>query len=127
MISLIHRYIAMINTSSKMGISKTNLFTDQQNEFAQLAKVFGHPARLAIIDHLLKANTCICGDLVQELGLAQATISQHLRELKKMDIIQGNIEGNAVCYCINAEKWHQVREAFISFFDRYPLDQGDCC
>lgn len=127
MISLIHRYIAMINTSSKMGISKTNLFTDQQNEFAQLAKVFGHPARLAIIDHLLKTNTCICGDLVQELGLAQATISQHLRELKKMDIIQGNIEGNAVCYCINAEKWHQVREAFISFFDRYPLDQGDCC
>lgn len=110
-----------------MGISKTNLFTDQQNEFAQLAKVFGHPARLAIIDHLLKTNTCICGDLVQELGLAQATISQHLRELKKMDIIQGNIEGNAVCYCINAEKWHQVREAFISFFDRYPLDQGDCC
>ena len=127
MISLIHRYIAMINTSSKMGISKTNLFTDQQNEFAQLAKVFGHPARLAIIDHLLKANTCICGDLVQELGLAQATISQHLRELKKMDIIQGNIEGNAVCYCINAEKWHQVREVFITFFDRYPLDQGDCC
>jgi len=110
-----------------MGISKTNLFTDQQNEFAQLAKVLGHPARLAIIDHLLRANTCICGDLVDELGLAQATISQHLRELKKMGIIQGNIEGNAVCYCINEKKWLKVKSTFEAFFDRYPVNEDDCC
>jgi len=110
-----------------MGISKTNLFTDQQNEFAQLAKVLGHPARLAIIDHLLRANTCICGDLVDELGLAQATISQHLRELKKMGIIQGNIEGNAVCYCINSEKWQEIKNLFMDFFDRYPVNEDDCC
>lgn len=109
-----------------MGVSKTNLFTDQQNEFAQLAKVFGHPARLAIIDYLLKADSCICGDLVVDLGLAQATISQHLRELKSMNIIRGNIEGNSVCYCINEEKWYEVKSLFMAFFDRYPVNK-DCC
>ena len=110
-----------------MGISKTELFTHQQNELAQLAKVFGHPARLAIIDHLLKTNSCIGGDLVTELGLAQATISQHLRELKNLGIIRGDIEGNSVCYCINEEKWQEVRSMFEAFFDRYPMNEDNCC
>src|SRR5690554_7015652 len=80
-----------------MGVTKTNLFTTEQNELAKVAKALAHPARVAILQHLLKTNTCINGDLVQELGLAQATISQHLRELKEIGIIQGTIEGVSVC------------------------------
>lgn len=113
---------------TRMGITKTALFTTQQNEFAQIAKVFGHPARLAIIEYLLETKTCICGDLVDELGLAQATISQHLRELKKTGIIQGTIEGTSTCYCIAPEKWEEIKNLFITLFDKYPstADQ-DCC
>jgi DNA-binding transcriptional ArsR family regulator len=86
-----------------MGISKTSGFTASQNHLAQLFKALGHPARVAIVEHLLKINSCICGDLVQELPLAQATISQHLKELKAANIIQGSIEGNTLCYCLNPE------------------------
>ncbi|MDN6279513.1 MAG: metalloregulator ArsR/SmtB family transcription factor [Psychroflexus sp.] len=111
-----------------MGITKTALFTAQQNEFAQIAKVLGHPARLAIIEYLLETKTCICGDLVDELGLAQATISQHLRELKKTGIIQGTIEGTSVCYCIEPKKWEETKNLFMTLFNKYPstADQ-DCC
>ena len=80
-----------------MGITKTDLFTEEQNAIAQMAKVLGHPARVAILQFLVKSNTCINGDLVQELGLAQATVSQHLRELKEVGFIQGTIEGVSVC------------------------------
>jgi len=110
-----------------MGITRTDLFSKQQNEFAQIAKVFGHPARLAILEYLLASETCICGDLVDELGLAQATISQHLRELKTAEIIQGNIEGASVCYCINAEKWLEIKSVFNDLFDRFPSTPNDCC
>ena len=75
-----------------MGVTKTDLFSDTQNGLATAAKAFAHPARIAIIQHLLKSNACINGDLVQELGLAQATISQHLRELKDIGIIQGRLD-----------------------------------
>ncbi|HCX76028.1 MAG TPA: transcriptional regulator, partial [Algoriphagus sp.] len=92
-----------------MGITQTHLFTDAQNELANVAKALAHPARIAIIQYLIKTNTCINGDLVQELGLAQATISQHLRELKEIDIIQGTIEGTKVNYCINPEKWNSIK------------------
>lgn len=102
-----------------MGVTKTELFTTEQNTIAQLAKSFAHPARVAIIDYLLKTNACINGDLVQELGLAQATISQHLRELKEVGIIQGTIEGVSVSYCINAEKWEEVKKLFNNLFDQY--------
>ena len=74
-----------------MGVTKTEIFTDAQNEIATFAKAFAHPARVAILIHLFKANTCICGDLVDEIGLAQATISQHLKELKSIGIIKVNI------------------------------------
>ncbi|WP_127845604.1 ArsR/SmtB family transcription factor [Psychroflexus aestuariivivens] len=111
-----------------MGITKSDLFTDKQNEFARIAKVFGHPARLAILEYLLKSETCICGDLVEELGLAQATISQHLRELKTAEIIKGNIEGTSICYCINAKKWIEIKSIFNALFDRYPENvDDDCC
>ena len=79
-----------------MGTSKTMLFSDKQNELASIAKVLGHPARIAIIEHLIKVDSCICGDIVDELGLAQSTISQHLREIRSIGILQGNIEGKSV-------------------------------
>ena len=111
-----------------MGITKTNLFTKEQNELACLAKAFAHPARIAILQHLLEANKCINGDLVNELGLAQATISQHLRELKNAGIIQGNIEGVSMSYCINSEKWQQVQKLFNGMFDKIQNSgPGDCC
>jgi ArsR family transcriptional regulator, arsenate/arsenite/antimonite-responsive transcriptional repressor len=95
-----------------MGLTKTDLFTEQQNEIALLAKAIAHPARVAIIEHLLKVNACICNDIVNELPLAQPTISQHLRELKNAGLIKGNIEGNAICYCINEVTFSKIQGLF---------------
>src|SRR3546814_500551 len=89
-----------------MGLTKSEIFTAEQNRLAGLLKALAHPARIAILQHLIKINTCICGDLVEELGLAQATISQHLKELKNAGLIQGTIEGVSVCYCINRSEEH---------------------
>lgn len=108
-----------------MGVTKSNLFSKEQNELAALAKVLAHPARIAIIQHLISAKACINSDLVQELGLAQATISQHLRELKEQEIIQGSIEGVSICYCINPSKWNHIRALMNSLFDSYP--NINCC
>ena len=110
-----------------MGVTKSDLFTKEQNEIASLAKAFGHPARVAILMHLLKSNTCINSDLVQELGLAQATISQHLRELKDMGIILGNIEGVSVSYCINAKRWDEIKGLFDGLFQQFNCDADSCC
>lgn len=109
-----------------MGITKSNLFTDEQNELAQIAKVFAHPARIAIVQYLIKANACINGDLVEELGLAQATISQHLRELKEIGIIQGTIEGSKINYCINQNTWKAVEKQFQEFFNTFN-SRPSCC
>ena len=84
-----------------MGATKTDLFTENQNAIATIAKAIGHPARVAILEYLMKVNACICGDIVAELPLAQPTISQHLKELKNAGLIKGNIEGTAICYCID--------------------------
>ena len=109
-----------------MGLTKSDLFTKQQNELANMAKDIGHPARIAILQHLVKKNACVCGDLVEELGLAQATTSQHLKELKNAGIIQGNIEGVSVCYCINPKVWKQYKELFNLFFKEI-LITDNCC
>jgi predicted transcriptional regulator len=110
-----------------MGVTKTNLFSASQNELALVAKAFAHPARIAIIQHLLKTNACINGDLVQELGLAQATISQHLRELKDIGVIKGNIEGVKVNYCINTIKWQEIQSKFNSLFEQYHCTSSEGC
>lgn len=102
-----------------MGITKTEIFTAKQNKLATVLKALAHPARIAIIQHLVKAEHCICGDLVEELGLAQATISQHLKELKKIGIIKGCVEGTSVSYCIDEKVWQQVKKEFESFFVTY--------
>ena len=85
-----------------------------------------HPARIAIIQHLVKADACICGDLVEELGLAQATISQHLKELKNIGIIKGCVEGTSVSYCIDEKVWKQVKKEFEAFFIAYSVND-ECC
>ena len=112
-----------------MGLTRTEIFTHQQNQLATRAKALAHPARIAILQYLLKVQNCICGDIVNEIGLAQATISQHLKELKNVGLIQGSIEGTSVCYCINAENWAGLAIMFAEFFDT-PLsvcDQDKCC
>lgn len=110
-----------------MGLTKTEIFTDEQNTISQIAKAIGHPARVAILQHLFKISSCICGDLVDEIGLAQPTISQHLKELKNIGIIKGNIEGTSVCYCINEEKWADIEKIFMSFLNQKPKDTITCC
>lgn len=109
-----------------MGLTKSEIFTEEQNNIAALAKVLGHPARIAILQHIIKSNSCICGDLVQEIGLAQPTISQHLKELKNSGIIKGNIEGTSVCYCIDQENWSHISATFASFF-AFSSSESNCC
>ncbi|WP_298764694.1 metalloregulator ArsR/SmtB family transcription factor [uncultured Polaribacter sp.] len=109
-----------------MGLTKTEKFTALQNEIAQFAKVFGHPARVAILEHLFKINSCVCGDLVNEIGLAQPTISQHLKELTHLDLIQGEITGNSLCYCINAQKWSKMKTVMQQFLNQ-DLTAINCC
>lgn len=110
-----------------MGLTKTEIFTQEQNQIASVAKVLGHPARIAIIQSIISKNTCICGDLVDEIGLAQATISQHLRELKKAGIIKGTISGTSVCYCINEEVWNSNRTLITQFLNIYNTTNSSCC
>jgi len=109
-----------------MGLTKTEMFTDRQNELALFAKAFGHPARVAILEHLFRIDACICGDLVLEIGLSQPTISQHLKELKGLGLIKGTIEGTRVCYCIDRGNWQKMKEVMSAFLDQ-DLLQSDCC
>jgi len=110
-----------------MGLTKTEIFTEDQNRIASIAKVLGHPARIAILQHIMKVSGCICGDLVGEIGLAQPTISQHLKELKNIGIIKGNIEGTSVCYCIDERKFEEIREMFSVFLAHSKCNDSSCC
>jgi ArsR family transcriptional regulator, arsenate/arsenite/antimonite-responsive transcriptional repressor len=108
-----------------MGITKNSLFTSRQNETATILKALGHPARIAIIEHLLKVNACICGDIVSHVPLAQPTISQHLKELKSAGIIKGTVEGNAICYCINEKVVARLNHYFSMMSEK--LESNNCC
>lgn len=109
-----------------MGITKTEIFNERQNKLAVQLKAIAHPARIAILQHIINANACICGDLVEELGLAQATISQHLKELKNAGLIQGTIEGVSVCYCIEPKAWKALELEINVLFGSYK-DKSNCC
>lgn len=109
-----------------MGLTRTEIFTEEQNRLSALLKAMAHPARIAILQQIISAKACICGDLVEELGLAQATISQHLKELKLAGIIQGTIEGVKVCYCINPETWSLLEKQFAAFMNAYK-PEVKCC
>ncbi len=108
-----------------MGVSKTEEFTDKQNDVAILAKALGHPARIAILEYLMKVDSCICGDIVNELPLAQPTVSQHLKELKNAGLIKGSIEGNAICYCINDKSIQKLVTYFTKITTK--LKNKTCC
>lgn len=112
--------------ADEMGATKTDLFTKEQNDLANKAKALAHPARIAILQELVRLNACVCGDLVTELGLAQPTISQHLKELKHAGLIQGTVEGTSVCYCINPKVWKEYRQLLSGFFGEIAW-KTDCC
>lgn len=110
-----------------MGATKTDRFTDHQNQTAAVMKALGHPARVAIIDYLLSVDSCICGDIVAELPLAQPTVSQHLKELKNAGLIKGSIEGTAICYCIDEEAFQKFQSYLTGIFARLQKKSGSCC
>ncbi|UWX55318.1 metalloregulator ArsR/SmtB family transcription factor [Maribacter litopenaei] len=107
-----------------MGVTKTQIFNEKQNELAVILRVLANPARIAILEYISKQEACICNDIVDEIGLAQPTISQHLKELKSIDLISGEIEGKRVCYCINLKKWSAIQEMLNSFFNK---TKTNCC
>ena len=109
-----------------MGITRSDIFSDDINKTAQLAKAFAHPARLTILRHLIGSKSCIVNDLVDVVGLSQPTISQHLKELKNIGLIKGEIEGPRVCYCINESVWDEVKEIFSELFELYDSSRS-CC
>ncbi len=100
-----------------MGQTKKNFFTEEQNQMAAMAKALGHPARIAIMQYLIKKGSCVCGDIVEELPLAQSTVSQHLKEMKKVGLIRGDVEGTFTCYCVDAQCCMDVKAAFNRLFD----------
>jgi predicted transcriptional regulator len=110
-----------------MGLTKSEIFTDKQNKLAGMMKALAHPARIAIIQYLIKANACVNGQLVEELGLAQPTISQHLKELKNAGLIQGTIEGTSVCYCIDPKTWSLYQKDFGALFAAYKGGENCAC
>ncbi len=94
-----------------MTKAKTELFTEEQQKLAQWAKALAHPARIAILQVLLRKGSCICSDVVEELPLSQATVSQHLKAMKEAGLITGDIEGRTVCYCADAQVCQQAGKA----------------
>jgi ArsR family transcriptional regulator len=110
-----------------MGTTKTENFTDNQNAIAILTKAFGHPARVAIMEYLIKADSCICGDIVDELPLAQPTVSQHLKELKNAGLIKGTIEGTAICYCIDEKALDKLQHYFTTISAKLERKNKTCC
>jgi DNA-binding transcriptional ArsR family regulator len=108
-----------------MGLSKTEEFTKTQNDLAAFSKALGHPARIAILQFLIKKKSCVCGDIVDELPLSQSTVSQHLKELKQVGLIKGDIDGPSVCYCIDPKNWNKARKTLSAFFGDFP--DPDCC
>jgi len=107
-----------------MGTTKAQIFSEQQNELALTFKVLGHPARVAILQYASNQDSCICNDLVGEIGLAQATISQHLKELKTMGLLDGEVEGKRMCYTINLERWNKLQNEINNFFN---TTKSNCC
>jgi len=110
-----------------MGATKTDEFTIKDNKIAKYAKALGHPARVAILQLLIKKKSCICGDIVDELPLSQSTVSQHLKELKEAGLIKGDIDGVKVCYCIDEKEWANAHSYLSTFFEAYTMNKNKCC
>lgn len=110
-----------------MGATKTENFTNKQNSIATLIKSLGHPARVAILEYLMKVDDCICGDIVNELPLSQPTVSQHLKELKMAGLIKGSIEGNSICYCIDEKAIGKLQDYFSNISIKLEKKKNNCC
>ena len=108
-----------------MGLTKTEEFTKPQNDLALLTKALGHPARIDILQYLIRTKSCVCGDIVDELPLSQSTVSQHLHELKKVGLIKGDIEGPTVCYCIDEKVWNKAKKVISDLFGSF--EHPNCC
>lgn len=109
-----------------MGLTKTEEFTVKDNKIAKYAKALAHPARIAILQLLIKKQACICGDIVEELPLSQSTVSQHLKELKEAGLIKGDIEGAKVCYCIDEKEWETAHNYLNALFSSH-TNKAKCC
>ena len=107
-------------------MEKDKDYTAEQEQIARYAKAMGHPARIAIMDFLASQESCFFGDIHDELPIAKATVSQHLKELKDAGLIQGEIEAPKVRYCINKENWATAQNLFAKFFDRKDIKKI-CC
>lgn len=113
--------------------TKAKLFPETLASLAEQAKVLSHPARLAIVEHLAARDTCVCGDLVDALPLAQATVSQHLRVLKAAGIVKGEVDGPRSCYCLDRNALASLHEALEAFFHSALAEaparspDADCC
>ncbi|MBX7052216.1 MAG: metalloregulator ArsR/SmtB family transcription factor [Flavobacteriales bacterium] len=110
-----------------MGTTKTEEFKIKDNTIAKYAKAFAHPARVAILKLLIRRQSCICGDLVDELPLSQSTVSQHLKELKDAGLIKGSIDGAKVCYCIDEKEWANAKKYLNELFELHIKTNGNCC
>jgi len=110
-----------------MGITKSDYFSKDQNEASAMFKALAHPARIAILEYLMQAGKCICNDIVEELPLAQATISQHLRELKLAGFIKGSIEGKSICYCVDESRIAEAIEHLGRFVSKDANNRIICC
>lgn len=110
-----------------MGIAKSEEFTIKDNKLAKYAKALSHPARIAILRLLVKRQACVCGDIVDELPLSQSTVSQHLKELKEVGLIKGDIEGAKVCYCIDEKEFNQAKMYIDELFSSYYSAKNTCC
>ena len=110
-----------------MGLTKSEHYTTKQNQIAVLLKAIAHPARIAIIEYLLKKEECICNDLVNHLPLSQPTVSQHLKELKQAGLIKGTISGTATCYCVDEKNWLKAQSVFQKFYEKMPSTSKQCC
>lgn len=110
-----------------MGTTKSDLFTQEQNDISSLLKAIAHPARIAILEYLIQVDTCICGDIVNELPLAQPTISQHLKELKNAGLIKGSIEGTAICYCVDKDTVARIQAYFSGMSLQLEKKENACC
>ena len=110
-----------------MGLSKTDEFTVKDNRIATYAKALAHPARVAILQLLVKKQACICGDIVEELPLSQSTVSQHLKELKNAGLINGTVEGPRSCYCINWKAFEKFNSEFNVLFNHLKVKNEKAC
>lgn len=119
-------FVYLRTISKKSSVEKKN-YTVNQEQLARFAKALGHPARIAIMQFLAKQQTCYFGDIHEELPIAKATVSQHLKELKDAGLIQGEIETPKVRYCINRENWKLACELFREFFAQCVCQSGECC